>query len=1373
MGKKSNRYVTFIQSANSVDYRKDSVIIDRFNSSVRLFKRFQEINLAGDPELAREKLVEAGTSMYQCCEWALKNYLYKRYEEMYSNGELSQQDKISKIDKLASKKANIAYLVGDFKQFSSPLFSTLGISVDDITYKANNVNNQPKHEAKTPDPTNFKKIVGELRKIIKNYIDVDSQLDLVEDSIYGEGNGWYQVLEGTSDFSEAFSYILITKRTPPIDIRGLFTVKWDMVIDLDPSSDVDGLDRNYETYTNISPWKRILNQVEARKRFSISGKPYWVFANGISDDPSSIVSNDKWITKYGRHLSTLIEEFHKVYAKPVKVFVYPMDYEKNLERTVQAFNDVYDDGNDVDFYVLSPESEYAKIDEDNFNVVELTIENFCHNLSILNNDKMFSRTMHTRKFPSSKSEAIINEGFFVELQDSFEVVYSGIENEESDNAIKTSRREFYCGNNEISWYGLKERFDIVRADVERVKEKLIIDLKEKKGRLLTRVCYEPGVGGTTMLRRIAWELAGSYPTLIIKKNNDQTARNLQKIYDMTNLPILILADSNNIELEDVKRLQFDLKTMGFGFVICFFERKVRGVGIADAAVYTVVGSLNEDEVLNMSSKLADYLINEDAKKRIDEIVNTPNSQERSPFIMSMYAFDAEFKGIKPYISKFLRGMNDQAKKILFALSLSDYGNVSLDIQYFVNLFGNDANELLTADLLELRDLIRVDSDNRKTQVRIKYHLFGEEILKQLSLGEQATEISFTALVNNILTFIEDSRTYTINQSVLNVLRSLFITRIADTNSEKPAFSPLIQRLKEENGAGVISRYDDSNDAIIRIFNKLVEVYPEEPHFTAHLARYYFYIDKNYEKGFENIDSAIDLSETMYGTTDPLLYHMKGMGYSSRITNLYIKQIYSNIAEGRGEDNKAVIDAIELDAEKAFELFKLVRESNNGVAGHVSEINLCIQVATMARNLLDEQNEDFCHYLSSQDGSWVMKYIDRATDLWEECKKLVLESNTEDLDGIGTRLASLTSNLERTIDLWEEYIKSSDGSNKQRARRLLARAYEKKRRVSNSIEEQEYLNRIVVLMEANMIEESQHSGNIRIWFDAIMKLKNDNQDALIQDAILKLNHWVALTDSVEAHYYRFVLKFIQAIGGSELAQADLPKLLRDLKAKSNHIFNRTAPQHWLTTNGSGLGALMINSRGKKDALSEEEMASKMYMLTGRVSNNYVNDSHAYINYRGVEVYFNPSATKGKIDKTKINQRVKFGMGFSYDGPRAYNSSIKLMEGEPEIQEIQELTSGMIVKCEVVRNVTHYTQVRIIGYPSASGSIHENELTDPYSGENRPAIGEILDALVLFEQFDNKIQRKVWMLSLNTSAGMLNETSDNTMKLALQKSGYLKE
>ena len=311
------------------------------------------------------------------------------------------------------------------------------------------------------------------------------------------------------------------------------------------------------------------------------------------------------------------------------------------------------------------------------------------------------------------------------------------------------------------------------------------------------------------------------------------------------------------------------------------------------------------------------------------------------------------------------------------------------------------------------------------------------------------------------------------------------------------------------------------------------------------------------------------------------------------------------------------------------------------------------------------------------------------------------------------------------------------------------------------------------MEENMAEESNHVGNIKIWFDAIKHLEVENQEELMQDAVIKLNRWVNLTDSVEAHYFRFVLKFIQAIEGSSLSASELPKLLRELKQKSASKYNRTAVQHWLTKSGKGVNALVSNNRKKRDAFSEEEMASIMMLLTGRISNNYVNDSHAYIVWEGVEIYFNPSATKGEIGRDNIGQRVRFGIGFSYDGPRAYNSSIKLIGKEIIDEPLKKIESGIAVKCEVIKNVLHFVQVKIIGYPSELGSIHIDELMEPYSVNNRPVVGTVIDGKVLNKKFINKIQRDMWQITMDLN-DVKDDTSEETaVARAMRLSGIIVE
>ena len=89
--------------------------VEKFNESVRKYKRFADINAAGDEELASEKLRDAGTDLYQSCEWALKNYLYKVAITRFENGEISNEKKGNEIDFLSMKDTNLFKLIDAFK----------------------------------------------------------------------------------------------------------------------------------------------------------------------------------------------------------------------------------------------------------------------------------------------------------------------------------------------------------------------------------------------------------------------------------------------------------------------------------------------------------------------------------------------------------------------------------------------------------------------------------------------------------------------------------------------------------------------------------------------------------------------------------------------------------------------------------------------------------------------------------------------------------------------------------------------------------------------------------------------------------------------------------------------------------------------------------------------------------------------------------------------------------------------------------------------------------------------------------------------------------------------------------------------------------
>lgn len=471
--RKTDRYIQFRNRTNSANYRDKKAIIAQFNKSVREYKRFSEVYSAGDEELASAKLHDAGTDLYMCCEWALKNYLYRMYDEQFVTHIISSIVREHKIDQLSTKTATIGFLLEELKDIGIPSPVVIGINSRKIIENAQIVNNGPKHDRKIPDPNRYKESLEEVRKIIKNYVDENVELELIDDSLYGGGKAWYEILEDTSEFNSAYSYVLITRRIDSNDIRGLFSQKWDLVIDMDPDSDINGLAYKYTDITGIVPTVCTLDAINARRKFSFSHRPYWIMANGTSDVSDSVVDPKRWGTAHGKYLSSILEEFHKEYSKPVKAFVYPLENERNLRKIVDTFNDVYDSGDEINFCVLSADSEYNSIDDENFKISTLSIEEFAEHLEKYNLNSKFISGLIKRELPAENGKRVlIDENFATVLKDSFDTVFIDIDQEDELDSEKCNRIDFYKGIQEISWYGLREHFDVIQPEQRRIVDKI-------------------------------------------------------------------------------------------------------------------------------------------------------------------------------------------------------------------------------------------------------------------------------------------------------------------------------------------------------------------------------------------------------------------------------------------------------------------------------------------------------------------------------------------------------------------------------------------------------------------------------------------------------------------------------------------------------------------------------------------------------------------------------------------------------------------------------------------------------------------------------------------------------------------------------------
>ena len=236
------------------------------------------------------------------------------------------------------------------------------------------------------------------------------------------------------------------------------------------------------------------------------------------------------------------------------------------------------------------------------------------------------------------------------------------------------------------------------------------------------------------------------------------------------------------------------------------------------------------------------------------------------------------------------------------------------------------------------------------------------------------------------------------------------------------------------------------------------------------------------------------------------------------------------------------------------------------------------------------------------------------------------------------------------------------------------------------------------------------------------------------------------DNFEAYYYYFVLICIKAIEGSSRAESVIPDLQEQLKNKTAHMPNNRVIYEWLGA-GKGVGRLInayVMKNGKSHKRSLEDIEEQACCIEGRIS-KYRSDRSAQIRAYNMEVFFSPSGQMIQSTAEDINKKVEFILGFSYDGLRALNKSVKLCGNADEKQE--DSLNGKVVRCSVVgRDMSeNYLKVKFVDYRNTFGSVHISELPDKKTIFEYN-VGDIIHGTVVGERYVEREKKTYYQLRM---------------------------
>lgn len=321
--------------------------------------------------------------------------------------------------------------------------------------------------------------------------------------------------------------------------------------------------------------------------------------------------------------------------------------------------------------------------------------------------------------------------------------------------------------------------------------------------------------------------------------------------------------------------------------------------------------------------------------------------------------------------------------------------------------------------------------------KIRHNFFAKKLKKQILSGNSENpEIWKQGLSDICVKFIEDSISdANTSDYIQEILQKLFIGNRKDRAGED--FTPIINDIQSIDGKE-------------HVFLALKTIYPENPHYCSHLARFYAYHNKNREKALQYADEAIRLSETD-GAQDSLLYHIKGMclrsiAYDEMSKHRKQKIQNINIPDAEYDD---VIDKLVPGAARQFELSREIAKKQNRIDeyGFIAHIQLLITAIDYAITISGETKADFFSKNLDPFSEW----LDLSESLLEEVKRINLDDDESGkIEDCVNDIMEFYENYEQILQNLRSQLEK--GKNPSRTRRQIVRTYFRKKKITQRIQE---------------------------------------------------------------------------------------------------------------------------------------------------------------------------------------------------------------------------------------------------------------------------------------------------------------------------------
>ena len=1049
----------------------------------------------------------------------------------------------------------------------------------------------------------------------------DAHIVDVSPNPYTVEPAWTRYLMEVTELRPTARHILIVDdrfREDGDDLAGIGAGPWAFVFDFDIRSDVNGLLASMRDMVEHHRALHIRVKGDPHTSRSPDVTTTWFFVRGLEGrvDSIPVAGIRGWRRMYRQALSDECDQLAAELAPStvhVTILWRDNEFSEQLAEVLRSLDDSLHDSFRPVFVTDAPAACASLADEFDAPIIEMPLHQFARGVQQIIEEKQPVGT-GTITLPSASGVPMqLDTRDANWVAEEIELVPLGAPTSEDVGT--------FLRGGTVTWADLDRNIDARRDVQTRLTEAVRRDLDAGR---ITRfnLFHRPGAGGTTVGRRAAWELHEEFPCGLLRRTVPLvTADRVARIHELTERPVLLIADGTDIAERELDELAEYLGARRTPVVLVQVRRRQEEALQQGDRSFDLDSTLSDREVGRFV-----YTLSQDAPDRAAAIERLGNPESRAlhrPVYFALTAYERDFRALTDFVLSRIASLDhDQKRVVVYAAIALRYGQRALPASSLRNIFG-----LSPRDRIDLPSLFPSTTNELFVEAapgewRIGHSLIAEELLKQLLPAGADIRTWRNRLPDWGIRFIEFCRgdLPVPSDEMLDLVRRVFVYRenldvLGREQSGQRRFSHFIEDVPVSEGR-------------VRVLNALVQSYPEEHHFWAHVARFHAMDRKDFAKALEAADDAVRLADR-----DSVVYHMRGMVRRYQLREL--------------RQSEAAPDDLVAVAEKASSDFERSRMMNpENEHGYIAEAQMLIELLEHVA----KSSGDLFQFLSRRDvPPYLREALDRVEGLLAHVKR--------DREGVGAsqyetrasaRAHSLYGDYAGAIQRLDSLVTRLDVYQPP-VRRQLAWAYLARAEGDWSRVPKRNVARVVELLAKNLEEEPRPDQSIRLWMQAS---RFQEMPPSVESIFEEVQYWRAEPGSVDAAYYAYVLNALMAMDGSHFALQRYEQYLEECKELTRFRRNRHRSYEWLGE-GLGIARLVHQSRlGDWDRDMDFWQNTKtLVRVPGRVAR--INGPQAgFIELAGgLEAFFVPA--KSGLSRGSENTPILAFLGFSYDGLRAWD------------------------------------------------------------------------------------------------------------------------